>query len=70
MRSAMTGTDIQLRRIAMGLTQSQVAERMNVTTEWVGYRERAARVKAKDAERLLAALATFGTVPTVEVKVA
>lgn len=65
-----TGPDLQLRRVAMGVTQAALAERIGVNPNWITRREARARVKAEDAERYLAGLATFGTVPTVEVKVA
>ena len=65
-----TGPDLQLRRVAMGITQVRLAEAMGVTTNWITRRESKARVKAEDAEKYLAGLATFGTVPTVKVEVA
>lgn len=71
MQSDMTtGPDLQLRRVAMGVTQIALAERMGVSPNWITRRESKARVKAEDAQKYLAGLATFGTVPTVEVKVA
>ena len=69
MQTAMTtGPDLQLRRVAMGITQAALAERMGVSPNWVTRRESKARVKAEDAEKYLTGLATFGTVPTVVVR--
>lgn len=69
MQSQMTtGPDLQLRRVAMGVTQAALAERMGVNANWVTRRESKARVKAEDAEKYLTGLATFGTVPTVTVQ--
>lgn len=65
-----TGPDLQLRRVAMGITQAALAEAMGVSPNWITRRESKARVKAEDAAKYLTGLATFGTVPTVEVKVA
>lgn len=71
MQSEMvSGPELQLRRVAMGLTQTALQERIGARPGWVYRQETKARVKPADAERYLAGLATFGTVPTVEVKVA
>ena len=71
MHSEMTtGPDLRLRRTAMHITASALAERLNVSLSWVSRRESLAVVKEADAKRYLSGLATFGTVPTVEVRVA
>ena len=71
MQSDMTtGPDLQLRRVAMGITQAALAERIGVNPNWITRRESKARVKAEDAEKYLTGLATFGTVPVVEVRAA
>lgn len=71
MQSDMTtGPDLQLRRVAMGVTQAALAARCGVTSNWISRRESKARVKAEDAEKYLTGLGTFGTVPTVEVRAA
>lgn len=69
-RDMTTGPDLQLRRVAMGVTQAALAERIGVNPNWVTRRESKARVKAEDAEKYLTGLATFGTVPEITVKVA
>ena len=56
--------------VRKGTGVRQVAERIGVSPNWVTRRESKARVKPEDAARYLAGLATFGTVPVVEVKVA
>lgn len=54
----------------MHVTASALAERIAVSVSWVSRRESLAVVKDKDADKYLGGLATFGTVPTVTVKVA
>lgn len=69
MQIGMTpGPDLRLRRTAMGITQTALAKRLNVSLSWVSRRESLANVNEKDAARYLGGLATFGTVPIVKVE--
>jgi DNA-binding transcriptional regulator YiaG len=62
-----TGRDLKLRRVAMDVSQSALAEKIGVPVSSVSRWEGARYVTTKAAERYLAALATFGTIPTVDV---
>lgn len=62
-----TGKSLQLRRIAMDVPQGALAERIGVPVSNVSRWENARIVKPKAADRYLAGLATFGTIPTIDV---
>lgn len=71
MQSVMTtGPDLRLRRTAMAVTATALAARIGVSVSWVSRRESLANVNEKDAAKYLTGLATFGPVPTVEVRAA
>lgn len=62
---ATTGKLLELTRRAMDLSTKEVAERMEVPVSRISHLENSRRVTDKAATRYLAALATFGTIPTV-----
>lgn len=62
-----TGKNLKLKRIAMDVSQTALAEQIGVPTSSVNRWESSRVVKDKAAERYLAGLATFGTIPTIEV---
>jgi len=62
-----TGKHLKLKRIAMDVPQGALAERIGVPVPSVSRWEGARLVTDKAAARYLAALATFGTIPTVDV---
>jgi transcriptional regulator with XRE-family HTH domain len=62
-----TGKQLQLRRIALDVTASDLAAVIGVPPSSVSRWENARRVTDKAAARYLEALATFGTIPTVDV---
>lgn len=64
-----SGKDLRLRRIAMDVTASALADRIGVSSAAVSRWENSLRVTAAAEERYLRALATFGTIPTVDVTV-
>lgn len=73
----MTGPELQLKRIAMGVTQAELAAKIvdprtgePTNASWVTRREGKARVRPVDEAAYLTGLATFGTVPTVRIEVA
>ncbi|MES2210946.1 MAG: helix-turn-helix transcriptional regulator [Chloroflexota bacterium] len=64
-----TGKDLTLKRIAMDVPAGALAERIGVSGSTLSRWENSRRVTTKAADRYLAALATFGTIPTVDVSV-
>jgi transcriptional regulator with XRE-family HTH domain len=62
-----TGTDLRLKRTAMNVTVSDLADRIGVPASSVSRWETSLRVPVKAEARYLTALATFGTIPTVTV---
>lgn len=65
---ATTGKELQLKRIAMDVDTKDVARAMGVLVSRISHIEGSRKVTDKAAARYLAALATFGTVPTVSVE--
>lgn len=59
----MTGLELKLRRVALRLNGSEVAEAMGVSVSRVSHIEARDRVTAAAAEKYLAALETLTTVP-------
>ena len=64
-----SGKELTLRRIAMDVTAGQLAERAGVDKSTLSRWENARRVKDAAEKRYLDALATFGTIPTVDVSI-
>jgi transcriptional regulator with XRE-family HTH domain len=64
-----TGKELTLKRIAMDVSAGALAERAGVDKSTLSRWENARRVKDAAAARYLDALATFGTIPTVDVTV-
>lgn len=62
-----TGKELQLKRIALDVTATALAARIGVPPSAVSRWETSRRVTEKAANRYLEGLATFGTIPTVEV---
>lgn len=62
-----SGTDLRLKRIAMNVALGALAEKIGVSDGSVSRWETSVRVPPKTKDRYLAALATFGTIPTVTV---
>lgn len=63
-----TGKELQLTRIAMDVRQDALAERMGVQASTLSRWENARTVRDDQARAYLKGLATFGTIPTVDVK--
>lgn len=64
----MDGKDLRLRRIAMDVSVTSLAEAIGCQPSQINRWENHRRVTAKAVERYLTGLATFGTIPTVEVR--
>lgn len=62
-----TGTDLRLKRTAMNVSLSDLADAIGAQKSAVSRWETAIRVPAKAEVRYLKGLATFGTIPTVVV---
>lgn len=62
-----SGKELTLKRIAMDVTASALAERIGVDKSTLSRWENARRVPPKATDRYLAGLATFGTIPTIDV---
>ena len=56
-RPGVSGIDLKLRRIAAGITQGELAEKLGTTRQAVGNVEALARVSGRASERYLDALA-------------
>lgn len=65
-----SGKELELLRVAMDLTQTALAERVGVSLTTIGRWEGQRRVDQRAVDRYLTGLATFGTIPTIEVSVA
>lgn len=63
----ITGPELELKRVAMGVDQGPLARAAGVTQQTISRWENAARVREDKAKRYLEALATFGTIPTIVV---
>jgi uncharacterized protein YjbK len=65
----MTGTDLRLTRIAMGVETADLQKAMGYKSPAsISHIETRGKVRQDTAKRYLEALATFGTVPTVTVE--
>jgi DNA-binding XRE family transcriptional regulator len=56
-RSGITGLDLKLRRVAAGVTQTELAGHLGITRQAVGNVEARAHVSGRICERYLDALA-------------
>lgn len=70
MHEMTSGPELQLRRIAMGVDQGAVDRAAKRYQGWASRIEGKAKVKPTLADEYLAALATFGAIPTVRVEAA
>lgn len=61
------GKHLKLLRVAMDVSQSALADRIGVPVSSVSRWEGARNVTEKAADRYRVALATFGTIPTIDV---
>lgn len=62
-----TGKDLKLRRIALDVQTGELAERIGVPPSTISRWESGRRVTDKAAVRYLTGLATFGTIPIIDV---
>lgn len=62
-----TGKELQLKRIAMDVQAGALAERVGVTNSTISRWENSRRVATKAETRYLTGLATFGTIPTIDI---
>ena len=65
--TSMSGNELKLTRLAMAVQAQELAERMGKSRSSLSHIESRGRVQQKTADAYLAALATFGTVPTVTI---
>lgn len=67
--TSMNGTDLRLRRIAMGVDTIELMKAAGYKSpSSISHIETRQRVRKATADRYLEALATFGAVPTVTVE--
>ena len=67
--TSMTGTELRLTRIAMGVETSALQRAMGYKSPGsISHIETRGKVREGTAKRYLEALATFGTVPTVTIE--
>lgn len=65
---ATTGKELELKRTAMDVQPKELAQVMGVGVSRISYLENSRRVTPAAEAKYLAALATFGTIPTVTVE--
>lgn len=62
-----TGKELQITRIAMDVSQQDLAVAMGVAQSKLSRWENARQVKPEQAAAYLKGLATFGTIPTIDI---